>query len=146
MIRNLLTAILLSLFLVSCAENTTAEIQSPISSVDTLLNVPNQTVDKSTLFYNNKTSLWTLNDELYSGFSVSYYEDSIVKEKIGFLNGRKQNEAIQWFTDGHYKELGNYHKGKLHGTKKRWSADSMHILISHLNYQFGKAHGEQKKW
>ena len=146
MIRNLLIAIILSLSIVSCDQNTTTKIPYPISIVDTLLNVPIQIVDKSELFYDNKTSLWTLNDQLFSGFSESYYRDSILKEKIGFFNGRKQNEAIEWFTDGHYKEVGNYHKGKLHGEKKRWSSDSTHILVSQLNYQYGKAHGEQKKW
>ena len=146
MIRNILTFIIFSLFFVSCVENTTVGISPPTSSVDSLLKVPNLIVDKSELFYNNKKSLWTLNDQLYSGFSVSYYRDSIMQEKIGFLNGRKQNKSIRWFSDGHYKSVANYNKGKLHGEKKSWSSDSSHILISHLNYQLGKAHGEQKKW
>ncbi len=119
---------------------------SPSSNIDLFLEVPETIVVKSALQYNPKTSLWTLNDQLYSGYAVSFYQDSTLKEKIGILDGKKQNEAIQWFPDGHLKNVTNYHKGKLHGEKKIWSADSVHVLIAQFNYHTGKAHGEQKKW
>ena len=146
--QNLLIVFILSTSLISCAEKTqtiTTSLLTPIP-FDNLLEVPNKIVDKSTLYYNTKTSLWTLDDQLYSGYAVSFYRDSILKEKIGILNGRKQNQARQWYPDGHYKQLADYHKGKLHGEKSIWSSDSAHVLIAHLNYYAGKAHGEQKKW
>ncbi len=138
----------LSAFLISCTEETktTAVIPLTPNPVVTSLKVPNKTVDKSALYYNTKNSLWTLNDQLYSGYAISYYQDSIPKEKIGILNGRKQNQALQWYQDEHYKQVANYHKGKLHGEKKMWSSDPNHTLIAHLNYHLGKANGEQKKW
>ncbi|MEM7374000.1 MAG: membrane-binding protein [Bacteroidota bacterium] len=113
---------------------------------DTLLEIPNNIVDKSTLHYHPSTSLWTVNDLVFSGYAVSVYEDRTLKEKIGILNGRRQNQAIQWFPDGHYKQVANYHKGKLHGEKKRWSPEPTHVLIAHLHYYLGKVHGEQKQW
>ena len=146
--QNLLAIFILSIFLTACAEKTRipTKISHTPDQVDTLLEVPNNLVDKSALSYNNKTSLWTLNDQLYSGYAVSFYRDSVLKEKIGIINGRKQNQAIQWYPDGHYKQLANYHKGKLHGEKKSWSSDSSHVLITHLNYHLGKVHGVQKIW
>lgn len=117
-----------------------------VDLLDTTLQIPNIEVPSSTLNYNRNTSLWTLEDELYSGYAVSYYSDNNLQEKIGFLNGRKQNEAIEWYLDGHRKRFSNYHKGKLHGEKKNWSSDSTHILLDHFNYHLGKAHGVQKKW
>lgn len=112
----------------------------------TLLEIPQVIVDHSALSYDNKTSLWSLGDQLYSGYAVDYYQDSTLREKIGILDGRRQHQTIQWYPDGNYKLKANYHKGKLHGEKKVWSSESGHVLVSHLNYKAGKAHGEQKKW
>jgi len=131
------TIIFLSL---SCSKPT------PLSS-DLSLEIPTNEVAKSSLIYNPKNSLWTINEgELFSGFATTYYEDGTLKEKFGILEGRKQNEASKYYPDGHLKSFSNYHKGKLHGEKKSWSPDSTHLLVSHLNYQSGKAHGIQKKW
>ncbi len=130
--------------LLGCSEQKVKPSQN--NNRDNILKVPETTVSKSAVKYNHKLSLWTLNDKPYSGFAVSYYKNSILKEKFGILNGKKQNEAIQWFPDGHLKNITNYHNGKLHGEKKLWSSDSPHILIAQFNYHSGKAHGEQKKW
>jgi antitoxin component YwqK of YwqJK toxin-antitoxin module len=132
--------------MISCVKKTETKSAFNPNLSTTIVELPNQTVNKSALFYNNKTSLWTLKDELYSGYALSYYPDSTLKEKIGIWNGSKQNQAIQWYPDGHYKQVANYHKGKLHGEKKGWSSDLNHVLIAQLNYHTGKAHGEQKKW
>lgn len=144
--RNLITLIVV-IFLLGCKEKKEPEITTLITSVDTLLdNIPDKIVNKSDLFYNTKNSIWTLNNELYSGYAVSFYPKNTLKEKFGILNGKKQNQSIQWYSDGHYKYQTNYHKGKLHGNKKSWSPDSTHILVSHLKYVGGKPHGEQKKY
>ncbi len=136
----------LIVLLIGCAEKRDAKRSHTPVLTETVVTVPNIVVAFSALQYDNKTSLWTLNAQLYSGHTVSFYPDSMLKEKIGFLNGRKQNQAIQWYPDGHFKQVANYHKGKLHGAKKVWSPESAHVLIAHLQYNAGKAHGEQKKW
>jgi len=146
MTRNIYIMIL-GICLVSCTQTAMLKTPASTSSVDTLLVVPDQTVLKSELFYNTKKSLWTLNDQVYSGYAVRYYSDSIqLKEKFGILAGKKQNQSVLWHPDGHYKRIAGYHKGKLHGESKTWTADSLHVLVSHLHYVSGKVHGEQKKW
>lgn len=142
----ILVVLSLSVLLTGCAEKRERKRSLTPNRIDTLLTIPNRIVDASVLHYDNKTSLWTLNDQLYSGHTVSFYPGSMLKEKTGILNGRKQNQAIQWYPDGHFKQVANYHQGKLHGEKKVWSAESAHVLIAHLQYNAGKAHGEQKKW
>ena len=122
------------------------EKPTPSNNADLVLVLPDTLVEKSVLTYNRKTSIWTLNDIPYSGFSVSYYPDNSLKEKFGILDGKKQNKFIQWYPDGHFKNTAEYDKGKLHGEKKIWSSDSLHILIAHYNFHTGKPHGEQKKW
>ena len=142
-----LIALIIVISLLGGNEKKAPSITTVISTIDILsYNIPDTTVNKSELFYNIKNSSWTLNDELYSGYAVSFYPKKNLKEKFGILNGKTQNQAIQWFSDGHYKYLANYHKGKLHGEKKSWSTDSIHILVSHLKYVNGKPHGEQKKY
>jgi len=144
--RYFLMILILGVLITACTEGTITKIPSPTSVVETSLDVPDTIVNKSALFYNTKNSRWTLNDQSYSGYAISFYQDSTLKEKFGILNGRKQNQAIEWFSDGHFKHVTHYQKGKLHGEKKSWSHDPPHILVSHLNYVSGKAHGEQKKW
>lgn len=144
--RNLILLIFV-IFLIGCKEKKEVKRTTLIVSIDTLLySIPNRIVHKSDLLYDTKNSIWTLNNKIYSGYAVSFYSKNTLKEKFGILNGRKQNKAIQWYLDGHYKYQTNYHKGKLHGDKKSWSADSTHILLSHLKYVGGKPHGEQKKY
>jgi len=135
--------ILLSSFLfIACFE----QKEKPSQSNTDVVEVPETIVLKSAIKYHHKKSLWTLNNRPYSGFAVSYYPDSTLKEKFGILNGKKQSQFMQWYPDGHLKNVTNYHKGKLHGEKKIWSADSAHVLIAQFNYDKGKAHGVQKKW
>jgi len=142
----ILVLCLLSLVIASCSEKVNEPAtDSPDLSVS-ILNVPDTIVDKDLLVYDNTLSEWKLNDKLYSGYAVSHYADGSMKEKIGFVDGRKQNQETQWFPDNHIKRTINYHQGKLHGTKKSWSPDMPHVLISKLNYVQGKAHGEQVFW
>lgn len=137
--------LLLSALLVCCAPSA-SKPEKKVNEQVISLTVPSNEIDKSKLAYNPKTSLWTLDSALFSGYMVSYSLDSVLIQKIGILDGRKQNKAFDWYPDGRLKHTADYHKGKLHGEKKTWSHDSTHILLSHFNYHLGKAHGIQKKW
>ncbi len=138
--------LLFNLLITSCAEHGEAEKINIADATKISVTIPDRTVEKSLANYDRKTSLWSLNDERYSGYLVSYYEDGTFEEKIGILNGKIQNQSTKWYPDGHLKEVTNYHEGKLHGEKKLWSTDANHILLRHLNYHEGKAHGEQRQW
>lgn len=138
--------LLLCFFIMSCAEKTDVGNSTIPKSSKVLVKIPDTTVDRSLLHYDNKTSLWTLNGQPYSGYIVSFYEGNVLKEKLSIWKGKKQNKNILWYADGHLKEEANYQEGKLHGEKRRWSSDTSHILIAQLNYSLGKVHGEQKQW
>lgn len=132
--------------MISCTENSNEKKVDLLDLDVASVAIPDRVMNKSSLNYDNRTSIWSLNNEPFSGFMVSFHQDSTLKEKTGILDGKKQNQFIQWFPDGKLKQLAHYHKGKLHGEKKLWSTDTSHILITHLNYHLGKAHGEQKQW
>ncbi|WP_299246430.1 toxin-antitoxin system YwqK family antitoxin [uncultured Aquimarina sp.] len=138
------TFLFVCVLLISCSE----QKEKPLinDTANPFLEIPETIVEKSALHYDRKTSVWTLNGQPYSGFAVSYYPDTNLKEKFGILHGKKQNKFMQWYPDGHLKNSTSYHKGKLQGEKKIWASDSAHILIAQFNYHKGKPHGEQKKW
>lgn len=145
--RGLFLTYLLIVLTISCTKKTSSKTSHTTKSIKTIVDLPDITVNKSALDYDRKKSMWSLKGQLYSGYAVTFHKDNTtLKEKFGIFNGKKQNAAIQWFSDGHYKHITNYYNGKPHGDKKTWSSDSSHILVSHLNYVSGKVHGEQKKW
>lgn len=143
---NLAFAFLISGLVLSCTEQGKTKSLVSTNSFEAQIDIPIETVDQSLLNYNNKISLWTLNNQPYSGFAVLFYNDGTLNEKITLYKGKKENQSKQWYRDGNLKQIANYHKGKLHGEKKTWSSDSTHSLLSHLNYRSGKPHGEQKIW
>lgn len=110
--------ILLIGVLLGCTENKEIKLLGNNDSTDVVIEIPNRAIEKSFLNYNRKITLWTLNNEPYSGYAVSYYPDSTLKEKIGILNGKMESQSLTFYEDGHLKQLSNYHHGKLHGEKK----------------------------
>ena len=145
--RQYLTSVfIIGICIISCSEKGASSAEPEKKPRALSLVIPDTIVNKSQLYYDTKTSIWTLNNQEYSGYAVEFYHDNVVKEKFGLLNGRKQNSSIQWYEDGRYKRIANYEGGKLNGDKKTWSSDSPHILLSHLKYEKGKLHGEQKVW
>lgn len=144
--QNIFSVLIVTILLSSCIKNTTRKNIEKKTLSNSALSIPNTITIKSKLYYDAKKSSWTLNNQLYSGYIVDYYDNKLLKEKMGILNGKKHNLDIQWYPDGHFKRLTEYKNGKIHGDKKTWSSDTVHILISHFKFVNGKPHGEQKKW
>lgn len=138
--------VILSLMFFSGA--TQAEKKEPSSKRKPFpwIEIPAIEVDKSNVEYDNKTSMWKLEGQCYSGYVISRFENGRLKQRFGVFEGKKHHQALDWYPDGGLKSLSNYHLGKLHGEKKMWSNGPGHILLSQLHYQLGKAHGTQKKW
>lgn len=127
-----------------CAEPTPEVLRN--TGEVTRLEVPDTTVEKSALRQNAKRTIWVLGAHPYSGFIESYYPDGSLMERFGVVDGVKQGAFLQWYADGHYKNIANYHQGKLQGEKKAWSSDDAHVLIAHFNFKKGRADGAQTKW
>ena len=138
--------VVLSILSVGCHQKSNKKNVITESHIIKTPKTPKVSVNKERIQYDNKTSTFSINEEPFSGYMVSFYNNGTPKEKIGIVNGKKQNQSTYWFPEGKLKLVATYHNGKLHGEKKLWSNDSTHTLIAHLNYRFGKAHGEQKQW
>lgn len=139
---------MINLFFLGCQSSFEKDKQVKVSAftIAPSVDIPNQSVHISSLEFQRDGGLWTLEGKPYSGQVVSYFPDSSIQQRFSVLDGKKENEAVIWYPDGHYRELAYYHQGKLHGAKKNWATGSDHLLISHLNYHMGKGHGVQKKW
>ena len=122
------------------------KVERELNFIDETVKIPQETVDITEVSFDPKTSIWRRNNELFSGYVEQYYTNRSIKQSIGVLNGKRQKQTHVWFPDGHLKEVSNYHKGKLHGVKKIWTANKEHTLVAHLNYYLGKAHGLQTQW
>lgn len=144
--QNSFKVLILAVYFISCSEKEATTVTPSIDSTNKFIEIPETTISKDSLVYNSQESVWKLNNRIYSGYAINFYNDGQLKEKFGILNGKKQNQSIYWYSDGHYKDVANYYKGKLSGDKKTWSSDSSHTLLSHLKYVSGKPHGEQIKW
>lgn len=131
---------------IACAEEHGKDNSSEIVLSEKSKVVPGNQINRSRLTYDRFESMWLLGDDPYSGFAITTYEDGMIKEKLGILDGKKQNESRTYFPDGSTKSISNYENGKLHGEKKSWLQDSIRVLVSHLNYHRGKLHGKQLKW
>jgi len=110
------------------------------------LKVHDTVVNINSLVYHRESSVWKINNKIYSGYVVTKYENDSLKRKLGILNGKKNNEDITWFQNGKIRSKANYYKGKLHGKKQMWSQDSLYTLIAEYNYHLGRVHGKQTKW
>ena len=110
------------------------------------IEIPDSIQNISSLKYNNSTSEWFFDCNLYSGIIVDYYDDKTLRIKMSVYKGKRQNKTQKWYPNGKLMEVSSYHNGKLNGEKKVWDFNDNHTLVSHFNFYLGKAHGEQRKW
>jgi len=131
------------LLLVCCQSN---NISNQEVLIENYLKLPDTTFLLENLKFDKSKALWFHGDILASGTVLSYYPNDSLKQKFGIFRGRKQNESFDWYPDGHLRNYTNYQKGKLHGIKKTWTSDSLHVQIAEFNFKNGHGHGKQTKW
>ena len=96
--------ILLNILITSCVQNNDKKTLQLANSTNIFAEIPNLSIDKTNIKYNNKTSMFLLDNQPFSGYIVSFYQDSTLKEKIGIFNGKKQNRATFWYSSGALKQ------------------------------------------
>lgn len=109
-----------------------------------------------------------LDSLLYSGYLTSFYSDSTLKTRKGYLNGRLEGDMLSYYANGqvaqyrpyhlgekHGEHLGYYEDGKLkfqyffidglsQGTHRQWYHSGQ--LRKEMNYIDGNERGSQKVW
>lgn len=142
--KRITSIFFLSVLLISCNADKSRNAIHSNTSTELFIKIPEITIDKSELEYQNNKSIWLLNGQPFSGVAISHFTNKTLKEEVTIFKGKKENLTKRWFADGQLKQVANYHKGKLHGEKKVWSSES--VLLSQLNYKYGKPHGKQMTW
>lgn len=144
MIRNSLIYFASMSLLIGCNQYDKQNNKS--SPILDKIEIPENVKNIASLKFQNSTSEWLYEGNLYSGFIVDYYDNKSLKLKMSIYKGKRHNRTEKWYPNGKLKEVSNYHNGQLNGEKKVWMSNNEHTLVSQLNYRFGKAHGEQRKW
>lgn len=87
-----------------------------------------------------------LNGELFSGYTLSYYDEdqSKVKTQKGYLEGKRHGLTKAWYSDGQLKQEVHYADNKMHGSKIAWWPDGS--LQSQYQMLMGVPHGELLEW
>lgn len=101
-------------------------------------------INKDSLVLNGNTGIWSYKENPYSGFAVRLFSNDSVKEKTGFLNGKKHGVYNVWFENGMLKIESYYYQNTLEGSYKAWWNNG--VLASESNYVNGKQQGIARKW
>lgn len=110
------------------------------------LKVPDVTVSLEQLELIRLEGQWKLDNIPYSGYGLSYFSNGQLQSKIGFVNGKKEGQATEYFEDGHPKSITSYHKNMMHGEVKNWSGAKGHSKLAVRNFYLNKPHGTHEKW
>jgi len=127
---------LLFIFLFSCTktENNPQAIpaySSKFIHTDSLQLIP----EKGLVYFKNK---------LFTGTSVSYYENRNKAICIDYVKGKKHGFQRQWFPDETLSFESEYQNGKQKGLTKSWWKNGKQR--SESTFKNGIAHGAQLQW
>lgn len=135
--------LIFSWLLLGC--NTSIKKNESISEVHNEIEVDiTNIINKDSLVLNGNTGIWSYNDQVYTGYGVKYHSNDTLKEKTGFLNGKKQGVYRMWHKNGVLKLESIYNQNVLEGTYKAWWNNGVLALEAH--YIDGKKQGLESQW
>lgn len=138
--QNIIIFLLPILWFSACNENSQC-----LEEKKTVLTViPNIEVLKDSIELNGNEGNWYYRNKLFNGYSVKYYPNNNLQQKVGFLNGKKVGVARVWHSNGALKLQSNYNDNTLIGSYKSWWDNGN--LASESSYQNGKIEGISKEW
>lgn len=122
--------------LLSCGE----KVVSPKDSII----IPEKEVAKDAIVLHANEGLFYYLEQPFSGFSVHYYPNGILAEKVSFFAGKKEGRYQKWYPDGTLSFEATYQKGRKGGVSKTWWKNGQ--LRSASTHVMGVANGNQKQW
>lgn len=138
-----LSLLLISIFLIACDSTTNKKDITAGAIAKTQIDTA-VIVNKDSLILNGNKGVWSYKNQPFTGYAVRFYANDSLKEKTGFLNGKKQGVYNVWFENGVLKLESNYNQNTLEGTYKAWWNNG--VLASETNYVKGKKQGVEQKW
>lgn len=80
----------------------------------------------------------------YSGYLVTYYQDSTIKTKKSYFQGRMEGDFISYYPNGQTHSQRPYHLGEKHGEHVGFYADGQLMFKYYFVNGFGQ--GTHKEW
>ena len=137
--KSVLVLVLISF--ISCQKSTDVNQYKVTDNVNVILDVE---VDKNLLILNQLEGRWYYNDLPFNGYAVSYHENEVKAESIGYYDGKKEGLARKWFASNRLQKESYYNSNKLVGTVKGWWPNG--VVSSEAQYKRAVRHGIQKMW
>ncbi len=135
--------LLIFLNLSACAKTVKETVEVSEQQIEyqevTALEVP-----KNTIELNPEKGMWYYQNAPFNGYTVRYYANGKIAERIGYFNGKKEGIAKKWFDTGTLKKISYYSSNRLHGTEKMWWSTG--VLAAKLTYHRGFKNGTQQRW
>jgi len=106
--------------------------------------VPQRVVSSDVIQLDRETGLRMLGHTPYSGYTVEEGPEGRLRERAGFLDGRRQGLRERWYADGTVSARTPYLDGRRHGVARTWWEDG--TLRSKTTLVHGVPHGTQLQW
>lgn len=106
--------------------------------------IENVEVLKEELILNQIEGKWYYKNAPFSGYSLVYYLNDTLSEKIGFINGKREGIARKWSEKGVLRVESYYKHNRLDSVYKTWWDNG--VLSSQSNYVKGVKQGFEKEW
>jgi len=113
-------------------------------SIDDTFAIAAVEVSKDLLVLNQLEGKWYYNNEPFNGFSVKYYSNLVLRERLGFYKGKREGVARRWSENGVLRSESYYHENRLVDVYKSWWENGEQAEES--NYINGVKQGIEKKW
>ena len=106
--------------------------------------IPEIYVDKTDLVLHPNEGKWYFEGQPFSGFALTFHENGVMEEKIGFHLGKKEGFAQKWFENGVLGSKMSYSANKIQGSKRTWWPNG--AISSEAYFEDGVVTGVQKTW
>jgi antitoxin component YwqK of YwqJK toxin-antitoxin module len=82
--------------------------------------IPEITVEEGNSSLHKENGVYYFDNSLFSGYIISKYENGNLKEKSGYVNGKKQGLSQTWFDNGTIQDERYYTNGEKDGIHRGW--------------------------
>ncbi len=106
--------------------------------------VKNVEIHKDSIRLIPEQGIWQYQGIPFNGYTVRYYSNGVLEERIGYFEGKKEGVAKKWFENGQLQKTSYYSSNKLHGEELIWWSHG--TLAATLNYTYGYKNGIQQRW
>lgn len=139
--KTLLLVPLMLVLFASC--NKTLVANDKVEKEETIV-IEDTEVLKEELVLNQIEGKWYYKNEPYSGYSLRFYPNDTLAERIGYYKGKREGIARKWSENGVLRIESYYKNNRLDSVYKSWWENG--VLSAETNYTNGIKQGIETEW